>query len=90
MFAPPLDLDDRSLRDLLLSSWHFDRSVLIYEPVGFGSHHWRAVSADGDARFVTVDDLDAKRLRGTDTADDVFDRSRTFTAVRPALAVHLD
>src|SRR5262245_15961118 len=36
-------------------------------PVGFGSHHWRVVNADGSLRFVTVDDLEAGFQAGTDT-----------------------
>ena len=40
--------------------WGLDVVTLDYAAVGFGSHHWRAVSAFGD-RFVTVDDLVARR-----------------------------
>src|SRR5262245_52533254 len=36
-------------------------------PVGFGSHHWRALAPDGSPRFVTVDDLQAGFQAGPDT-----------------------
>jgi hypothetical protein len=42
--------------------------------VGFGSHHWLAADARGDALFVTVDDLDAKLHSANDTTDAACDR----------------
>ncbi len=82
MYTRPHDLDEAALRDCLAESWRFPASQLTYEPVGFGSHHWRALDTDGNARFVTVDDLDLKRVRTTDTTDDAFELlARTFTAV---------
>ncbi len=66
MFTRPGDLSDDEVRDALGSAWGLRVSGLDYAPVGFGSHHWRAV-ADGARWFVTVDDLTAKR-HGVDEA----------------------
>lgn len=82
MLTRPEELADETIVGALASQWAFDAATLEYRPVGFGSHHWRAEARDGDARFVTVDDLDAN-LASTpvDTADAAFDRlARAFRA----------
>jgi spectinomycin phosphotransferase len=56
--TPPEGLDVADLAQLLEDAWQFTVDDLQYEPVGFGSHHWVATHANGDPRFVTVDDLD--------------------------------
>ena len=53
MLTPPTDLDPTAL-DQALRHWGLRQPRLEYQPVGFGSHHWRAGNA-----FVTVDDLTA-------------------------------
>jgi spectinomycin phosphotransferase/16S rRNA (guanine(1405)-N(7))-methyltransferase len=51
-----------------------------YRAVGFGSHHWEAVDAEGVRRFVTVDDLDAKRQFGSEPAAAAVGRLRAALA----------
>lgn len=64
--------------------WDFHASALEYLPVGFGSHHWAAVDAEGSRRFITVDDLTKSRLAGEpDAALDALDRAfRTAALLR--------
>jgi spectinomycin phosphotransferase len=54
-------------------------------PVGFGSHHWRAVGGDGPAWFVTADDLCGGPHAGRDP-DRVF--AGLDRAYRTAAALH--
>jgi len=61
--------------------WRLNVRSVAYVPKGGGSHHWKV--ADGQAYFVTVDDLDEKVWLGT-TRDDAFDglrRALTVSAV---------
>jgi hypothetical protein len=88
VFTRPADLADETIHGALASGWGFDAAQLDYQAVGFGSHHWKATTASGDARFITVDDLDGKRRDLSDTADAVFQRLvHAFTTVR---ALHDD
>jgi hypothetical protein len=57
--APPPDLDTAVLR-VLDHQWGIRATALLYVPLGFGDHHWQAVS-DEQRYFVTVRDL---RLEG--------------------------
>ncbi len=50
------ELDERTIA-AALAGWEFASVSMRYAAVGFGSHHWVAVDADGAKRFVTVDDL---------------------------------
>jgi spectinomycin phosphotransferase len=59
VLAEPSDLDRAELANALERHWPLHSPELEYLPVGFGSHHWRAVDAAGVQHFVTVDDLDA-------------------------------
>lgn len=84
----PVDLADETIRGALATGWGFDAAHLDYQAVGFGSHHWKATSVSGDARFVTVDDLQSKKRDRDDTPDAVFGRLvKAFTTVR---ALHDD
>ncbi|MDA8436236.1 MAG: aminoglycoside phosphotransferase family protein [Actinomycetales bacterium] len=68
MLSPPEDLDDALVGAALREHWGIDAAERVYAPVGFGSHHWDAVGADGRRWFVTADDLDAKPWFGPDRA----------------------
>ena len=84
MFTKPDDLADETVTAALGSHWGFEPIELVYQAVGFGSHHWLAVARTGDARFVTVDDL-RKNLQSTPdgTTNAAFARfQRAFRAAR--------
>lgn len=67
MLTEPTDLDRKELGATLQRRWGLLGSDLEYLPVGFGSHHWRAIRSDGELRFVSVDDLEAGFQAGSDT-----------------------
>ena len=68
------------LRLVLDHEWRIQGAELIYVPLGFGDHHWRATSRR-QRFFVTVRDL---RLDGqaTDRREGVQRLETTFQAVR--------
>ena len=80
MKTPPADLDTTVLREVLDQQWGIRASDLLYVPLGFGDHHWQAVS-DGQRYFVTGRDL---RLdgRANDNREAVRALEATFRAVR--------
>jgi len=67
VLAEPTDLDRAELASALGHHWRLRVAELEYLPVGFGSHHWRAVDGDGVQHFVTVDDLEAGFQASPDT-----------------------
>jgi len=78
--VPPRDLDTSLLRQVLDREWRIQGAELVYVPLGFGDHHWRATSRR-QRFFVTVRDL---RLDGqaTDRRAAVQRLETTFQAVR--------
>lgn len=56
---------------MLADGWRIHPASLEYVPEGGGSYHWKLTDQDGQARFVTVDDLDDKDWIGQ-TRDVVF------------------
>ncbi len=83
MLSPPGDLDDRLLAAALTREWGVAVAGLEYRPVGFGSHHWTATDPAGGRWFVTVDDLDAKRMSATESRDEAYRRlARALGAAR--------
>ena len=90
MFTRPVDLSDDAIRSSLREHWSIEATDLVYAPVGFGAHHWRAGAAGGDA-FLTVHDLAAKRRRPTEGNDEVFARLvGSFSAAAALAAVGLE
>jgi hypothetical protein len=85
VFSEPQDLDRAALADALKRRWAIGVARLDYLPIGFGSHHWEAVGAEGSRWFVSADDLRAGPHAGRDP-DDAFmmlDRAfRTAAALR--------
>ena len=57
VLTPPDGLSGDALVSAIGAGWNFTIVSIDYRAVGFGSHHWDAVDADGDRWFVTVDDL---------------------------------
>ena len=68
MFTRPTGLSDTDVAAALGAGWELNVDAISYADVGFGSHHWR-VEAAGSNWFVTVDDLDAKRMRRDEPLD---------------------
>jgi hypothetical protein len=88
VYTQPDDLAEETLRTALMDGWGCAAATLRYQAVGFGSHHWLATDAAGRQLFLTVDDLPAKLLSATDSADAAFGRlERAFAA---ALSLRVD
>jgi len=68
--------------------WGYRASSLVYQAVGFGSHHWLATDPSGSRLFATVDDLAAKLHTAQDTTDAAF--SRLAAAFDTARALRTD
>lgn len=93
MFTRPADLAEETIRDALAAGWGFRAGSLVYQPVGFGSHHWLAAEADANADpgrclFVTADDLVASQRTASDTTDAAF--ARLTQAYAAALSLRAD
>ncbi len=74
MFSPPDDLTETTLATALTREWGIAVAALAYQRVGFGSHHWSATDPAGRTWFVTVDDLETRRLSRADPLDDAHQR----------------
>ena len=61
---------------------------MAYRPVGFGSHHWEVIDTKGTHWFVTVDELETKRLSRHQSLDAAFDRLRAGLATARDLRDH--
>ena len=88
MLSPPDDLAEDVLASTLALSWRVSVASMTYRPVGFGSHHWEVVDADGGRWFVTVDELAAKRRSWRDSLDTAYDRLRASLGAAIDLAAH--
>jgi spectinomycin phosphotransferase len=76
MKEPPTGFVLEDLRAALLEHWGIGARELVYLPVGFGAHHWRAADRSGNAYFLALHDLGAeteaefdKLTRALQTAD---------------------
>ena len=58
VFTRSDDIPDELVAEALGAGWGLSVDEIEYAPVGYGGHHWRAVSGGG-RWFVTVDDLAA-------------------------------
>jgi hypothetical protein len=48
--------------NVLAQGWGLPVTALEYRPAGWGSHHWDVRDAAGARWFVTVDELEKKRI----------------------------
>jgi aminoglycoside phosphotransferase (APT) family kinase protein len=86
VFTKPNDLDAETIVATLATRWSFAAIDVVYQPVGFGSHHWLAVARDGATRFLSVDDLRSNSVSTPDgTASAAF--ARLQRALRTAGAL---
>jgi hypothetical protein len=81
VLAPPPGLTEEALATALRRHWDL-AGPLAYQPVGWGSHHYRL----GDRWFVTVDELELKRRTRGELLDAAFDRLRRALAAARGLA----
>jgi hypothetical protein len=88
VFTRPTDLPESVVAGALEELWGFRASSLVYQAVGFGSHHWLATNPTGDRLFASVDDLAAKLQTALDTTDAAF--SRLAAAFATARALRID
>ena len=65
MLAEPAGFDRDDLARTLRSGWGIDVVHLRYQPVGFGTHHYRVRASDGTDWFANVDELAAKTWLGS-------------------------
>jgi len=77
VLTAPDDLSDDALRHVLQTKWGMTVRSIDFRAVGFGSHHWDVVDAEGVRHFVTVDDLDTKKQSREDSREAAFGRLRT-------------
>jgi spectinomycin phosphotransferase/16S rRNA (guanine(1405)-N(7))-methyltransferase len=76
-------LDQGALRETLHANWGIAVAEMSYLPVGWGSHHWEVADSGGARWFVSVDELENKRLTGSESLDAGFARLRA--SLRAAL-----
>ena len=86
MLTPPDGLTEHDLAHVLRRHWGIAAAELRYTPVGWGSHHWVLTGRDGSMRFVTVDELDARRDTADEPRDAVLQRLASAFAAARALA----
>jgi len=84
MLTPPEGLPEAALVSVLGRSWGIAVTSMQYRAVGWGSHHWEVADAAGPRWFVTVDELENKRLSASEPLEAGFGR------LRAALAAALD
>ena len=76
MLAAPGDLDEEALAGALRRRWAISAASLGYLAAGWGSHHWAVTGDDGTRWFVTVDELENKRVSAGESLADGFARLR--------------
>jgi spectinomycin phosphotransferase/16S rRNA (guanine(1405)-N(7))-methyltransferase len=77
VLSPPDGLPEAVLVLALGRSWGMAVTSMEYRPVGWGSHHWAVADAAGTRWFVTVDELENKRLSASEPLDAGFARLRS-------------
>jgi len=87
MLTPPADLSEAALEQALAEGWGISVTAARYRAVGWGSHHWDVTSAPGARWFVTVDELENKRLSRREPLAAGFRRLRAATDLRDVGAV---
>jgi len=85
MLTAPGGLPPAALAAALERSWGMTVASIAYRPVGWGSHHWKAVDTSGSRWFVTADELANKRLTDTEPLTAAYARLRASLAVARAL-----
>jgi aminoglycoside phosphotransferase (APT) family kinase protein len=84
MLTPPAGLPEAALAPMLERWWGVAAASVKYQAVGWGSHHWEVTDTAGRRWFLTVDELEAKRLSAREPLTAGFGR------LRAALAAAMD
>ena len=84
VLTPPDGLPETILASALDRGWGMAVTSMEYRAVGWGSHHWEVADAAGPRWFVTVNELENKRLSASEPLADGFAR------LRAALAAAMD
>lgn len=85
MLTPPDGLPETTLVSALGRSWGMAVASMQYRAVGWGSHHWEVADAAGTRWFVTVDELENKRLSASEPLAAGF--ARLHSALTAAMAL---
>jgi spectinomycin phosphotransferase/16S rRNA (guanine(1405)-N(7))-methyltransferase len=85
VLVAPGDLEETSLAATLRDGWGIGAVTLTYLAVGWGSHHWDVRDDAGRRWFVTVDELENKRVSDTESLTDGLGRLRA--SLRTAVAL---
>lgn len=86
MLSPPPELPEDRIAAVLFDEWSVRMEKIEYQPVGFGSHHWDALDSVRRRWFVTVDDLETKKLTDTESLD--LPLGRLLCALEGAIEFH--
>jgi spectinomycin phosphotransferase len=78
MYAEPPGFDRAALAGALRAGWGIEVAEMRYQPIGFGTHHYRVRGADGRDWFVNVDVLAAKAWLGGDETAALRGLARSF------------
>ncbi len=84
MLTPPNDLSEEELASALAGGWSIGVTGMSYRPLGFGSHHWEVRGTRGARWFLTVYELESKRLRREESP------ARAFVRLRASLRAAAD
>jgi Phosphotransferase enzyme family len=84
VLTPPDGLPETVLVSALDREWGMTVTSMQYRAVGWGSHHWEVADAAGASSFVTVDELENKRLSASEPLE------AGFARLRAALAAAMD
>jgi hypothetical protein len=84
VLTPPDGLPETVLVSALDRGWGMTITSLEYRAVGWGSHHWEVADASGPRWFVTVDELENKRLSASEPL------AAGFARLRASLAAAMD
>jgi len=76
MLAEPADLNADELCGALARGWGLGVASMEYLAVGWGSHHWDVRDEAAGRWFITVDELENKRVSDAQSLDDGFARLR--------------
>jgi hypothetical protein len=80
MLTPPDGMPESALAAALGRWWGIGVASVQYRPVGWGSHHWEVGDAAGSRWFVTVDELENRRLSAREPLAAGFGRLRASLA----------